>query len=206
MDEEPWTRLDIHPPTSQVAIANFDYLFSNDDDECMAGAETPYIDQISTMQISRSGAGVDSKSDSKDEKPFQLKKGMSLTQLSGLPLPLRLCGILVNTQVINLAQIKRVLNEEIDELELVAALLQSSVLIRGVFVCKSSLMYTDRPLHARNYLLKLFLDSEHVARHDLVAVTHLVPDMAVNMLREIAVLESEGWKLKAAEDERLEMM
>lgn len=176
-------------------MLNFEYLYSGETRDCEFNEhENSYINSIASVKVQKLVA--------KDgEKPLVLEPRMSLTQLAELPLPSRLRGIIVNTQVASLDTIKRMLGDvDVSEKELVESLLESSVVINGIFVAKSELTYIERPFYARQYLLKLFLDNEYVSRQLLVDASRLPPEMAVNMLKEVASFESSGWKLLATPD------
>lgn len=200
MDETPWKDIIIHPLGSEMSQQTYDYLFANEDVKDITEVSNSYLDLISSIQIKQHNASKDG------ETKGSLDSTVPLTQLSDYSLSIRIRAIIISAQAVSLSTLMRITKHEFSEEEIISAALESCVIIRGVFICKSQLMYTDRPLYARDYLLKLFLDSEHVSRQDFIKETKLLPDMAANMLREIAVLEPRGWKLKVDYDPSIKQM
>jgi hypothetical protein len=179
MDNSPWTELEIHDLDSEMSRNAFEYLFSNDQDDYIENLEFSYIDKISSMQR---------------ESEVKQELGIDCNSVSIIA---KIRAIVISSQVVDLSTVKRLLDEDIDDKTLIGYICETAVMIRGCFVCRSEFMYVDRPLFARNYLLLLFLENDHVKRSEFVAESKLLPEMAVNMLREIARLEPNGWKLKA---------
>jgi hypothetical protein len=101
--------------------------------------------------------------------------------------------------------------------QLLEYLPQMAVLIQGVWIVLSELLYTQRPCVSRNYLLYLFsnqslkkesgsmeLDGkdEGISRIEFSTFCHLEGELSKNMLNEIAELDSvtRKWNLKITDD------
>jgi hypothetical protein len=77
-----------------------------------------------------------------------------------------------------------------------------ATLVRGCWAVRSSIIYKDRPAAARQLLLRMFNETEHVTRQQLIEKTHLPLQMATAMLQELAVsVPGKGWELRTGHDE-----
>lgn len=92
------------------------------------------------------------------------------------------------------------LTEDYDADYLVQELPSIAVLVRGVWIVKSELLYPETLAHVRNHLLHLFHQNETVKRSQLAELYQLDAASMFNMFSEIASKHSSGWSLKHASD------
>jgi hypothetical protein len=86
--------------------------------------------------------------------------------------------------------------------DILHALEDVALCIRGLWILKSHYIYKNRVLDARNYLLYLFQRVSLVKRSIFNEVARLPLDLSKTMLEEIACIEPESrsWVLKLPED------
>eukprot|EP00842_Homolaphlyctis_polyrhiza_P005735 jgi/Hompol1/6162/HPOL_004849-RA len=194
-DAEPWKSLEIYGPEHSESLIWLRSLSDTSDTPLEYAADgAAYLNTIAADQASR----LTNLARIRPDLPANIaKQGMTLAEISQLQLVERLKAILLNAHLATFSMLHKIAGEHIAEETIIAALKSSAVLIRGVWVLQSEQLYTSRPCDARRVLLGLFVDREYVSRGEFVDMTHLLPNMALNMLKEIADLrEGYGWHLK----------
>ncbi|KAJ3092196.1 DNA-directed RNA polymerase III subunit RPC5 [Quaeritorhiza haematococci] len=220
-EDEPWDNMLLCPSWSRESQQVFDTLVSTSDadvDVAMSGegSSTAYLD------------GIQPKTSGSARQIEQVSRGLQLSDIVTLPLPKRLKALMLNANIIPFSEIIKhvddiINNDEVGEEDaanptgkervVIAHLERVAVLVKGAWVVKSEFLYSGRALDARRYLLSLFhsASDKHgggVSRKEFNDVARLTPEMAANMLAEIAFLdrEREGpggrkWFLKVKLDE-----
>ncbi|KAL2916324.1 hypothetical protein HK105_204080 [Polyrhizophydium stewartii] len=188
-DSEQWTPLSIKGPEHEDS-EHFRRLIGHTDVAKIDFDDTSksYIDTISPLVIQQQQAATNPAASKADAAKAEVRQGMSVAEMAHLPL--------ADNTIVNLIG-----DPGIGNRELIKALTDVAYLIRGVWVIKSELLYTGRAYDARRFLLGLLNSKEYVSRKEFVDITHLLPNMAANMLNEIADLdEGLGWRLKVPPD------
>lgn len=191
LDDTPWVSANVHQMNSEQSAMEWENLFIQSEDkkdEIQFIENVTYIDEICPLV--------------QDEyKSILGDKGRDeITELAAKITSIMVNGdlVVILAHVVDFATMKRVLRTKISDHKIVECLLLCCVIMNGLFVVKSGLIYKDRPFSSRQCLLKMFLHSEHISRKDIPG--WLLPDMSLNMLRELAVLEKCGWRLKVLPD------
>lgn len=138
----------------------------------------------------------------RDDQVFgKVKKGLSMNQLEKFTLKDRLIGIFMNCHLITVAQLDNMLNRSIPASELLKVLPLVAVCIRGIWIIDSGIIYEGRVKDARNFLLYLFQQKDHVERSGFNQVARLPLEMSKGLFEEIATLNKDRkWKLKIHPD------
>lgn len=90
-----------------------------------------------------------------------------------------------------------------DEAELLNILKNIAVLVNGIWVLKSQFLYEKRQLYSRNYMLGLLQKKTKFKRGEFCEVTHMIGELAINMIKEICCFnkEDQTWSLKDIEQD-----
>nr|KAJ3420394.1 DNA-directed RNA polymerase III subunit RPC5 [Polyrhizophydium stewartii] len=202
-DSEQWTPLSIKGPEHEDS-EHFRRLIGHTDVAKIDFDDTSksYIDTISPLVIQQQQAATNPAASKADAAKAEVRQGMSVAEMAHLPLADKCKALLLNAHVVQHSTIVNLIGDPgIGNRELIKALTDVAYLIRGVWVIKSELLYTGRAYDARRFLLGLLNSKEYVSRKEFVDITHLLPNMAANMLNEIADLdEGLGWRLKVPPD------
>ncbi|KAI9103176.1 Sin-like protein conserved region-domain-containing protein [Phlyctochytrium arcticum] len=191
-EEEPWLSMRIYNPSDPACEELIDRMISTSTTPVAFNESSHhYLDTIHPAVA-----------DIKAEQALDAQKGLSLRKVSQLPLEDKLKSVLMNAHVVQFSTIAEYLGGEHGQEEILQKLAAVAVLVRGVWVVRSELMYTGICLAARRWLLHMFQRSRYVSRSDFGSATRLPGPMATHMLSEIAFLEGgQGWTLKVQPDE-----
>ncbi|KAI8821517.1 Sin-like protein conserved region-domain-containing protein [Fimicolochytrium jonesii] len=195
-EEEAWQKMFIHHAESELSKKVIAQLYSTSEGD---------VDVTSTPAGYLNDLDPTFNAQSYDASHIKVRKGLTLTQIAKLTLAEKVKAILMNANVAQFHTIAKMLGNitELDVEELLASLRAAAVLVRGVWIVRSELMYTDYALHARRWLLYMFQQSQYISRREFSDYVRIPGTMATSMLSEIAVLEAgKGWVLKVAPDEQ----
>lgn len=88
-----------------------------------------------------------------------------------------------------------------DEEEILKILTKCAVLVNGIWIIKSELVYKGLPLLARKWLLYMLSTFTHVKRAEFSSTCKLPYEICTSILSELAILVPKvGWRLKLNED------
>ncbi|KAK6097658.1 hypothetical protein MT418_001761 [Batrachochytrium dendrobatidis] len=204
LDNEAWTTLSIYDVEHEDSLYYRGLLSETKEQpiEFVSTSQT-YLNTISPLLASDFKNDVLlSRQQRPDAKKNLARPGMSAREMEHLPLLEKIKALLINAHVIQFSSLYQMIGKNTTEQDFILALEQVAVLIRGVWVVKSELLYIGRPYDARRFMLMLFADNEYVLRKVFVDATHLMPNMAKGMLNEIADLDAGlGWRLKVKSDD-----
>ncbi|RKO97484.1 hypothetical protein CXG81DRAFT_18796 [Caulochytrium protostelioides] len=153
----------------------------------------PDVMESLTAAVAKKKAGTDD--------AILARKGLSLQEMTILPLEDRLVAMFLNASWASPYMLLQRFGPELTQSEAFRLQLTSvAVFIHGRWIIQSHLLYKDRVMQARRYLLGLFSQSPDgmVRGADFGPVVRLPLQMARNMLAEIAYLDPDrgGWCLK----------
>jgi hypothetical protein len=90
-----------------------------------------------------------------------------------------------------------------DEAGLLNILKNIALLVNGIWVLKSQFLYEKRQLYSRNYMLGLLQKNSKFKRGEFCEVTHMIGELAINMIKETCCFnkEDQTWALKDIEQD-----
>lgn len=192
MDMEPWTKLQVLGMDSVECMGRYSSLWqkteASDEMDAWLGTERhEYLDQINPLLVKTENAPL-----KKPENQHWL-----VSQMQQLSLADMICELLKSAHTLSLETVLEITQSMQPIADIISQALQSSRLIRGLFVVRSDLLYTDRPCLARIYLLGLFVENTYISLEEFMGVAGIPLEMAVNMLGEIAIhTPGQGYRLK----------
>lgn len=196
---ESWTELKIHDVNSVSSKIYNDLLFSE-------YADFIYPDTSKSEYLNQLRPVVGTEKHLKDIKgKLKITTSLSRADVAEGTLEDKVKAILATAQVSSFSRIYEFLKDDgnVSEVDIVLELEKCAVLVNGVWVLKSEYLYIDRPAHARQYLLGMFLLNGTVNRLEFSKSVLLPVSMIGNMMLEVAVLnyETKKWKLKIEKED-----
>ncbi|RKO94200.1 Sin-like protein conserved region-domain-containing protein, partial [Blyttiomyces helicus] len=207
--EEPWVEVKItHPESDASNEKRASLIVATDSQLKLISNASSYLDEVYP------------KAESSGPTKSKVKVEYSRTYLDAMPLVERLQSLLMHERrmrllsgaltlgpapsaahVVTFKDVMQAIGTQEEEAEVAKALSGPAVLVNGVWVAKSELLYSGRIADARRYLLSLFDKGDHVSRGAFTTYVTMDGIQLLNMMREIAVLdEGKGWRLKVDAD------
>lgn len=145
------------------------------------------------------------KSDQQLIQPPQKVGAVSQKALRRLSLKDQIKHVLINTQVIDFATLKKTVAlktvTNIDA-EIINHLTQLGVLVQGNWVCRSNLSVQHELVPFRDYLLYLFEQDRFVSRRKFAEDTKLPPQLVRELLSQLSIKKGDDtWELKRERDQ-----
>lgn len=133
-------------------------------------------------------------------KPPKIEPGIPLSEYRNYSLCARIMAYILNATITRFDTLKMVINVS-DEEEILKVLSRCAVLVHGIWIIKSELVYRGLPMLARKWLIYLFTTVPYVKRAEFSSSCRLPYEICTNILSEIAIfIPKYGWHLKLNED------
>ncbi|KAJ3190584.1 DNA-directed RNA polymerase III subunit RPC5 [Irineochytrium annulatum] len=208
-EKEEWQELKLVPEDAPESEELFERLISIGDDVDISIQPSDFLDTIipkptPVLETTSNKRKVKSKEAAEQvDRLANLKPGTPLNDLLALPaeaLPHKIKGLLMNAHVVPFFRVQEIFPTTPPE-DLIRELERLAVLVRGVWIVRSEILYTKRECEARRYILSLFNSGEVVTRRGFNIHANLPYAQCTNMIAEIAWLEKgKGWRLKCKPD------
>ncbi|KAI9325480.1 Sin-like protein conserved region-domain-containing protein [Obelidium mucronatum] len=176
---EEWVDLQLyedHTPESQEA---YEKLFSLGDELTYSFSKQDYLENIGPKLSSSVKLEI-------DQGKKNVKPNWCMDDMRNLPLPSLLRSLMLHAHVVSFSNIMELTDNQFEESDVVEELERIAVLVRGVWVVRTELMYAGRTADARRYLLQLLgRSSKPVSRYDVNRLAKLPHLVITNMFLEI---------------------
>ncbi|KAJ3318758.1 hypothetical protein HDU76_000736 [Blyttiomyces sp. JEL0837] len=202
-DQEDWAPLRIVGFNTPQSLDEYDKLFSVGDEVDLVSSKNVYLETISpkVYQADLLGAIENGK--------LKVRSGLPMGTISAMPLHMQLKAIMLNANLAPFSTIRQMVDLSFEDERIVAELVAVAVLVRGVWIARSELLYVGRIADARRILLHLYQKSERLTRHELNKIVMLPHGVVTNLFNEIATKDfdpprgdtTRGWTLKFEPDD-----
>ncbi|KAJ3241868.1 hypothetical protein HDU81_009730 [Chytriomyces hyalinus] len=177
---EEWVDLKLYDEDAPESQETYERLFSLGDELTYSFSKEDYLESVGPKLSTSSKAAIES-------GKSNIKPNWSFDDIMNLPLPSLLTSLLVHVQVIAFSQIMELTDNQFDESDILDELERIAVLVRGVWVIRSELMYSGRVADARRYLLYILArtGSKPVSRYEINKIAKLPHSVITNLFIDI---------------------
>ncbi|TPX42785.1 hypothetical protein SeMB42_g04993 [Synchytrium endobioticum] len=193
-DDEAWmdcTMNNRDDPRVRARLAEF---IKQDFEQCsITMAMDPYLKSLhGNIQPSSMVFNVD------DANDVKLTAGLSRLEMGQLTSEARLKAFMINAQIAPYKVIKTFMELiGLSEKQILELCQRVAVLVNGVWVVRSELVYKGRLRDARCYLLAMFTRDEYIRRKEFTDIARLPVTQALNILTELSLfVPGRGWRLR----------
>ncbi|KAJ3296270.1 hypothetical protein HDU79_007166 [Rhizoclosmatium sp. JEL0117] len=181
--QEEWVELALYADNTPEAAETYDKLFSLGDELTYSFSKQDYLENIGPKLSSSVKHEIDQGAGSAKKN---VKPNWSMDDIRNLPLPSLLKSLMLHAHVVSFTQIQSLTENQFDDQDILEHLERIAVLVRGVWVVRSELLYTGRAADARRLLLQTFnRTSKPVSRYDINRLAKLPHTVITNMFIEI---------------------
>ncbi|KAI8621070.1 Sin-like protein conserved region-domain-containing protein [Chytriomyces sp. MP71] len=179
---EEWVNLTVFDERTAESDETYERLFSMGDELTYSFSNHDYLESIGPKLSSSAKLEIE-----RDIKGSNVKPHWSMDDLMNLPLPALLRSLMIHANVVSFSKIVELTYGQFNEQDIVEELEKIAVLVRGVWIVRSELLYTGRVADARRYLLHLLSRSsaKPISRHDVNRVARLPHSVITNLFIEL---------------------
>ncbi|KAJ3075159.1 hypothetical protein HDU98_008996 [Podochytrium sp. JEL0797] len=176
---EKWVDLKVFDDNSPESEEAYEKLFSLGDELTFSFSKQDYLENIGP----KLSASVKNEI---DQGKRNIKPNWSLDDIRNLPLPSLLRSLLIYAPVVSFSTLMELTENMFEESDMIEELERIAVLVHGVWVVRSEIIYSGRAADARRILLQLLArSSKPVSRHDVNRIAKLPHTVITSIFIEI---------------------